>query len=288
MAWKPKVDDNGSLVLKDGIPVWTDEENGREAAVDVNELHGKILTKGREAQGYQNELKAMKERYQTIAHIDDLSQFVTDAEKARETIAALEEKDVRKAETVEKIKGDMRTQFVEKEQKLRSEFDEKLKENQETVNSLLEQIKSLMIDSQFDTCPFFNGAERKTTLTPDAAKALFRQYFALETSDDGKKRVVARWPSGDPIYASDGYDKFAEFNDAIQQIWDKYPHRDHYTPSRGGGSGATGGTDIPSGKGATVPQLQELLAKTKNAAEAVALETAIFNLQQAQRKGGGG
>lgn len=288
MSWKVKTDDNGTVVLKDGIPVWVNEEDGRESAVDVGELHGKLLTKGREAQGYQKELKALKERYAAVDGIDDLTQFVSDATKARETVAALEEKDLRKAETVEKIKNDMRTQLSEREQKLRTEYDEKLKERDATIEGQLKQISELMIDSQFDTCPLFSGPEPVTLLGADVAKSHFRRHFKLEKQEDGSQKVVARWPDGQPITKADAWDEPAPFDEAIQRIWEKYPDKDRYTRSKGGGSGATGGTKVSSGKAIPLSQLREMLTKAQNPADIAAIERTIWEQQQAARRQGGG
>lgn len=287
MAWKVKTDDGGSVVLKDGIPVWTDEETGREGSFDVNELHSKILATGKEAKRYREEVEAVKSRYEPVNAIEDLAQFVADAEKARETIAALEEKDVRKAETVEKIKNEMRAGFAEKEQKIRAEWERKLSEREAVLKQREAQIRKLTIDAQFDSCPLFSGTEPKTMLTSDVAKDVFGKHFDLEPGDDGTQKVVARL-NGEPIYSRENVGEPATFEEAIHIIWDKYPMRDHYTRSKGGGSGASGGTGISSGKAMSIPQLQELLAKTQNPAQAVAIENAIFTAQQAERRQGGG
>ena len=286
MPYKLKTDEAGNAVLKDGIPVWVENDDDEGTPIDVNAWADRIQRNNRQNETQKKKLRELEERYGPLKDVEDIEAFLQEAEKARDTIKNLEEKDVRKAETVEKIKQEMRDGFADKEKKLKAEFGTKLDEMQKQIDGKDGTIRKLMVSNRFATCDLFVGEDRKTTLPPDAAEALFGQHFKVEERD-GKTVLVAYYNNGDQVYSRERPGEPADFNEAIRSLFDRYPHKDSVLRTTPGGSGGTGGTTGVI-KPNSLAQLQKRLAETTQPVERIRLTNEIHALQMKSLQGAGG
>lgn len=279
-SYQPKLDEAGAVETKDGFPVWVDED-GNESAFDVNDLSMKVLAANAESKKRKQRLRDMEERLAHVKDIEDLGAFLEEAEKNRDAVRALSEKDVRKVETVDKIKAEMKDGFKAKEEQIRSEFKTKLEQLQQTVEAKDAQIRKLLVSNKFAASDLFSGSEPITTLPPGKAEACYGHHFKVEELDGEGVRLVAYY-NGEPIYSRERVGEHAEFDEAIQRLIDLDPDRDRILRATGGGTGAGGGTAGTPGRKDDLKTLVERRDGSENPAERIALTREIHQRQMKQ------
>ena len=103
MSWKLKTAEDGTPELKDGVPVYVDE-NGGEGPIDPNDMHRKILEVNAESKSRRERIEEMTARLKPLEGIDDVSAYLENAQKAVETVQNLEDSQLVQAGDVEKTK----------------------------------------------------------------------------------------------------------------------------------------------------------------------------------------
>lgn len=282
MPWKLKTTDDGNAVLKDGLPLFVDD-NGSENAIDPNQLHGKILDLNSESKKRREENKALREKLTLFEGVEDLAAYRQQADEAIKTVQNLKDKDLVKAGEVDKLKSDMKLGFEDQMKKLKEQFGQRENELNTHLSAKDAAIRKLMVSNRFATSSLFSGEEPKTTLPPDIAETYFGRYFEVK-AENGNLQLLAKDDSGEVIMSRQRLGDPADFEEAIQMIFDKYPGRDKLLRTPPGGSGGAGGQ---SGLTQTTP-LAKLQAAHKQAVKdgdmirQISLRTRIHEMEKKQ------
>lgn len=285
MAWKLKLTEDGAAVLKDGLPVFVDD-SGSETPIDPNQMHQKILQVNAESKSRREKLQEMEARLAPVKDVEDLTSFLDEATKAMETVRNLEDAQLVKAGEVEKIKREALQGLELQETKLKSQFQQREESLQKELSRRDQNIRQLLISNRFAQSDLFAGANRRTHLLPDFAEARFGHHFDV-VDKDGNLSVVGKDPSGEVIMSKDPkrFGEPADFDEAMEVIFNSYPQKDQLLRSGPGGSGATGGTEGVTRK-TPVAELRRQLAEATKAGRATDMVRLTRELFELQKHGG--
>lgn len=241
MPWKEN--DDKSLVRDDkGNPIWLNEA-GEEKAVDYPAMSAGLSTANREAAERKAKLREAETKLEMFKDIEDLPAWLTEANKALETVKGLPEKD---RDMEERIRAQVAAATKPK--------DDKIAELGQKIQATEERLQREAVSNAFSRSTF----AREKMIDPVLASDLFSKHFSL--NQDGK--IVATDSNGQVIYGENGE---AGFDEALAKLVDSYSGRDFLLKgSKGSGSGATGGA---GGGGSGTPKS---LAECKTEAEKIA------------------
>lgn len=221
---KLKLDENGAVVVKDGLPVW-EMPDGAELAYDVPAAHKKIGELTTEARDHR---KAKEAAEQKLAAFADL-----DPEKAKQALAFAQSMEGKKAMDDESIKAVVANAI--------KPFQDQLNAKEEALKEKEGHIYKLEVGNRFATSEYLR---EKTILgeTPDIAEAFFSKNFKVENG-----KVIALDPAGNQIYSRVKPGEPADFDEAISILVESHPRRDHILK----GTGQSGSGTTTSGKSTT-------------------------------------
>ncbi len=216
---KLKLDDNGNVVVQDGKPVYV-YDDGKEVAYDVPAAVAKISSLNAEAKQHREAKEAAEAKLKAFDGIESAEA----AKKALEVIKNLDDKKLIDAGEAEKVKAEVVKQY---EIKL-SEKDAEIAKAQNALHN--EVIGGAFARSQF--------ISDKMSIPVDMVQAYFGKHF---TYDNGK--VVAKDALGNQIFSRKAPGETADFDEAIEQIVENYPQKDHILKASGNsGSGSGAGS----------------------------------------------
>lgn len=185
---------------------------------------------------------------------------------------------------------DQAAKSAEERQRKAGEFDQLradlLKKHEESLQAVTKQAETVraklhetLKSHEFAAArEWFGGADAKTILTPAIAAAYFGRFVQVETTDDGRERVIVTGLDGHPIL-DPRTGQPAPFGPAMGQLIEMLPDKDSILRGSGKtGSGSSGGA---SG-GVSSFDVEEL---TRRAATGDA--TAIKQLRERQASLGG-
>jgi hypothetical protein len=275
------------IVQEDGKIVYVDaEDNNKELPLDPVGMYSKITDLNRENQKHRTKLEEVLETYSPIKDIEDLAAWKSEADKALETIANLNDKDWMKAEKVEKLKSEITAAYEDKLKQKDISFTEKEKAHGEEVHRLNNTIRRLLVSNQFAASKYFGGSDAITILPADIAEDHFGKYFRVEDTS-GEPVVRAYYANGDPVLSKVNPGEPAEFEEAIGLIIDNYPGKVGLMRGAEGGSGSGGGGgDLQGGAGelANLRKQHAKALKDGNVQLAVTIKNRLFAMEQKLRK----
>lgn len=211
---KLKIDENGHVVVQDDKPVYV-YDDGREIAFDAPANMAKIAQLNTEAKNH----RTAKEQAEALLKAFD----GIDAQKARqaiETVKNLDDKKLIDAGEVEKVKAEAKRAFDEQLAKVHQERDD-----------ITKQYHDAMISGEFARSKYISD---KTILPSDIMQAQFGRHFSIDK--DG--RLIGKYDDGNPIYSPTNGGDYASFDEAIEAIIARYPHKE--TILRGSGASGAG------------------------------------------------
>ncbi len=240
MYVKLALDDDGKVkVSEEGLPMFvTDKEvDGKpeEVAVNVPQMYSKIIELGKESKTHREKHEAQAEVLNLFEGIDDVDEWKKNADKSIEQVANFDDKDWLKADKVEKMKSSMKEAHEIETGKIKEQFNTALGEKDGVIGKKEEQIRTLMVSSSFAKHPLFSGEKPKTSLPPEIAETYFGQHFKVEEAN-GRLVVRGYFTNGDIVYAVSNPGEPAEFNEAMNLIFDVYPGKDKLIRAAPGGS----------------------------------------------------
>jgi hypothetical protein len=265
MPWKLKTTEDGAAVVQDELPVFLDTETGKEEPIDPNRFRQKILEVNAEAKSRREKIEEFQGRLEPVKDIENLAEFVTNANKALETVKNLEDTQLVEAGKVEQIKADAKRGLEETKEKLLAQFATREDELQKEVAARDAHIRHLMVSSRFAANEHFSGTDPKTVLPPDIAETYFGKHFDV-VEEGGRLSVVAKDAAGSVIMSRDPtrLAEPAEFDEAMEIIFATYPKKEKLLRAGPGGSGATGGAEGPGAKNPAAQIKQRLATAEKN------------------------
>jgi len=217
---KLKLDANGAVVVKDGLPVW-EMPDGTELAYDVPAAHKKIGELTVEAKTHRTEKEAALTQLKAFEGVD--------VEAAKKALVFAQSADGKKIMDDETIKATIANAL--------KPVQDQLAEAQKNLEAKDGHIYKLEVGNRFATSKFLTD---KTLLTPDAAEALFGKHYKMESN-----KAVPSDANGNPIYSRTKPGEIAEFDEALEILYEAYPHKENYRK----GSGHSGGGTPPGGGG---------------------------------------
>lgn len=228
MLMKLKLDENGHVVVQDGMPVY-EYPDGKALPFDAVSLANRMRNLEEEKNRHFTDKEELKKKLEAFSGIEDPAEAL----KAIETVKNFEAKQLIDAGEVEKLKLQMKETFDKEQGKRQEAFDAKLKEIQGTLDGKNGVIRNLLITNAFSNSPFFSGEKPRTILTPDIAATYFGQHF--EVLDDGPiPQITARDKSGEKILSRTRHGEPATFDEAMEVIIEGYPNKDRILSAKAG------------------------------------------------------
>jgi len=276
-------------VSEDGKPIFIDDKNS-EVPVDVPSMYQKIIDLGKENKGHRESNEKLKTKFSIFDDIEDIEAWKAEAVKALETVSNFNEKDWLKAEKVESMKRQMNEAHKTEIDEVKASVQKTIEDYKSTVARKDSQIFKLTILSEFSKSPLFTGENRKTTMTPDAAEAIFGKNFKVEESPTDPDKLLTRvyYDNGELIYSAARPGEPADFHEGMASLWEQYPQKDNYIRGDRGGSGAQGGQgggrekEDTSDIATLQKQYQEAVAAKKTTL-AISLKNKIWDLKRKQQ-----
>jgi hypothetical protein len=229
MALKLKLD-NGNVVLKDGSPVYINEETGAETVFDAN------LAFNTQHQ-LREENKSWRQKYQeTEKALKAFEGLNIDEVKANmDAVQKLKEIDMVKKGEMEKLNAEFAAIAQKKQEELKNSYENQIK----TIAADKERYANLYNKTVIGN-HFLNSAFIKENIAvpADMIQAAFGSRFKV----DGE-RVIALAEDGSPMLSEKNLTKEADFEEALELMVKRYPYKDAIlksTQQPGGGMNQNG------------------------------------------------
>ena len=284
--WKIKTNDDGAPMI-DGVKVIFVAPDGKELPLDPPQMYQKIIDLGKEAKGHREAAETAQAVVNLFEGIEDIPDWKKKAEEALETVSNFNDKDWMKADKVENLKKEMSDSYEAKLATQKESYNNALGEKDKVIGQKDAQIHKLLISNNFAVHPLFGGSEPKTKLTPELAEAYFAKHFRVETLSDGINLVLRAYNDPgkfeDPVYSRENPGEAADFAEAMNDLWDRYPGRDNLMAAGAAGSGSGGGGGEEDADPDSIASLEKAYAAAKEARDTVkmtALKNRIFRLKQ--------
>jgi hypothetical protein len=212
-----KINADGSAVVQDGKPVYVDD-SGSEIPFDAPAAMQKITELNSEAKKHRLAAKEANEKLSTFEGIEDPAAAI----KALQFASSMEGKKVMDDEAIQKLISNAVKPVQEKATALEKALGDKDA-----------HIYKLEVSNRFQSSPFI---KEKSIIPPDMLEATFGKNFKIENG-----RVLAFDGSGNQIFSKVKPGEPAEFDEAMQVLFDSHPLKDSlYKASGASGSGAQG------------------------------------------------
>jgi len=285
MAFKLKKDDEGKTIINQetGEPVFIGDDGGEYSFEKVQGDWGqRLATVNNESAERRKEIKALKD---VLEPWQSLGVDHEDAKGLIEKAQKIDLSKLTKAEEVEAKIASVTESLKRQMSEAQKVYEATLKDEQTKRTQAESTIHKLVITNSFASSPFFSDRD-KTLMSPDVAEMVFGNKLRVEDGHpvcypdgfdaDGE-------PKGQPMYSLKEPGKPAGFDEAVEKMWEQYPHKDRYTPAIGGGDQTRGGE---RGKGG--PKDLMALAAEAQAKGDIQASIALKNQHFANQKQQGG
>lgn len=252
MAFKLKLNADGSAVVKDGKPVFVDEEKGTELPLDANEVFNKYHTLGEENKQWRLKCKEAEAALKQFEGLD------LETVKANlDAVEKLKQVDMAKAGEIDKLKAEFQMLADKRLTETTQSYENKLKAISEKAQALESRLTKNTIRNHFLNSAFI---KENVAVPPDMIEAAFGNRFKV-TEDD---KVIALGEDGSPMLSEKKLTEVADFEEALELMIKKYPHKDAILKNKQnpGGGMNSGGRGI-----ANTPEGQKLADKNTSPAE---------------------
>jgi hypothetical protein len=232
-----KSEDGKSIEVNDeGLPIVYDDEKDdvKSFGIDAIHLYSKIPDLQKESKGHRLNAKEANEKLKAFEGLDPEK-----AAKALEITKNLSAGDLTKKEEVERLKQETENAWTEKLKAVELAHANATKTLQDEISMREVDLRKSLLSNRFATSPHFSGKEPTTTLTADIAEAYFGKYFKIEKNKAGTLETVG-YIGDDMIYSKSRPGESATFNEAMDEILERYPMKDSIM-QKSEGSGAQGG-----------------------------------------------
>lgn len=218
-------------VVSDDKPVFVGDD-GKDVAVDVANTTTTITRLNGEAKAHRERADAAELKLKTFEGITD----PVAAKTALETVKNIKDGELIAAGKVEEIKLAAKRAAEEQVAAANKTNAEELTRAKEESAKLSGQLHSTMIGGGFSRSKLVTDPKHPLSLIipADLAEARFGKHFKVEDGkvvgyyDDGKEKIFSRSRPGE----------VADFDEALEQLVEKYPGKDQII--RGTGNSGTG------------------------------------------------
>jgi len=226
---KLKLTPEGHAVVQDGKPVYV-HDDGKEVAFDAAGTVATISRLNSEAKSHRERAEAAEAALKPFAGIEDAAK----ARKALELVANLDAKKL--------VDAGERDKAIEQAIKAVEDRFAPIVKSKETLEA---QLHAHMVGGAFSRSKYI--ADKFATEGPagvEIAQALFGNRLKVE---DGK--VVAYDANGNKIYSRARPGELADAEEAIEQIVESHPYKEHLLASSGASGGGAANGAGPGGNG---------------------------------------
>ena len=252
MAFKLKLNADGTAVVQDGKPVFVDEEKGTELPLDANEVFNKYHTLGEENKQWRLKHKEAEAALKQFEGLD------LETVKANlDAVEKLKQVDMAKKGELEALKAEFQMLADKRLTETTQGYENKLKAISEKAQALESRLTKNTIRNHFLNSAFI---KENVAVPPDMIEAAFGNRFKV-TEDD---KVIALGEDGSPMLSEKKLTEVADFEEALELMIKKYPHKDAILKNKQnpGGGMNSGGRGI-----ANTPEAQKLADKNTSPAE---------------------
>jgi len=264
-----KTNEEGHVVLDDGKPVFV-KEDGTETAVDFENLVQTVNSTNSESKARKEKIRDLEKAYGKFKDFEDTP--IEDINKALEIMRNLDQKELVKAGERDEAIRQAVENTESKYKPMITGYEQKLNE----LTSDLEQKKSLIerqvLAQTLSNSPYL---DKVSNTSPDVRQTIFANNFRIEEIN-GQLKAVAYKADGEKLYSPSNPAQLCDTEEALQILWNAYPHKDLYSKMGNSGSGSTGNAGGPAnqtfsrlewqqklGK-ATVPERKEMAQQVLN------------------------
>jgi len=232
MPWK-MAEDGKVEVGESGNPLFVNGEGQAPVEVDwttalstINKLNNESQSKREAAEALANENKALKD---SLSAWDGLTPEL--ARKDRKTMESIDQKELLKADEVEKFKNSILTAAKAEKDTAVNALTMKLDEVTKIAQEKESKLDEMILTNSFADSKFVQS------LVPPSDMIIntFSSYFRIE---DGN---IVGYAGDDKIASREHPGEIAKFDEAIKILVEDYPHKDLILPGVSGGSGSKGG-----------------------------------------------
>lgn len=207
-----KMDENGSIALKDGNPVYVDT-SGAEKYVDV----GTISRLNGEAKQHREKWEGLEAKFKDFEGIDPKK-----AREALELVGKLDAKQLIDAGKVDEVKNQITSQFTTQ-----------MAEKDKAYAELNSKYENMIVNNVFANSEFIRN---NIAVPRDMFEATFRNNFKVE---DGQ--VTAYDRDGNRLYSKERAGEYATPEEALKILAESHSQRDVILKAdTGSGSGNNG------------------------------------------------
>lgn len=212
---KIKLDENGTAVLEDGLPVF-EFDDGSTSVLDVagafKGFDKKLANFNEERDRHAAKAKELKDQLKKYNGVD-----IDKYNEGMEKIKAIADQKLLDESGAESLKKSMRSIFDEELQGVHGQYKKTLTEKDEAINDLNSIVYDLAIKNEFAIDPHFSGSTPLTIYPPEDAAKIYGNNFKTEIT--GKSlRVIALDDKGAPILSKKNHGEPASFREAMAQI----------------------------------------------------------------------
>jgi hypothetical protein len=233
---KLKLDKDGNVVLKDGMPVYV-YDDGKQVPFDAVAAIKRIDNLTEEKDRHFNNLQKATKDLEKFSEIKDPAKAI----EALKTVENLDAKKLIDAGEVESLKRQLIENAENEKKILVEDFKTKESEYKQELAAKNNSIFDLMVTSEFAKNEHFSGKEPLTVLTPDIAAGYFGKHFKVENVN-GKPKVVGYFGK-EKILSRTNHGEIADFHEAIGVIVDRYPMKERILSAGKSGGGGNGNID---------------------------------------------
>jgi|GEM_PF-1413352 len=248
MPWK--LDEAGQVIIQDGNPVFTHPDgreepfNGDSALIRLGELKN-------EAKTHRQKYSELKKKVQPIldaSDIEDVGEFLTEAQEAMKLVKSYKEKGSPSAEEIERIKQGVAELFEGRIKEKDKAHQREVETRDQAIAASKNQLHRMMVKSQFEQSEFLR---EKTYVIPEMGYNTFGKNFIVEEKPGEDPVVYAVDNSGEKIFSLQG-SKYADPQEAIEILVRSHPKANQMLRTTPGGSGAGGGQEGKPFTGKTI------------------------------------
>ena len=230
MAWKLKQLQNGNFEVRDGKPVFVDDESGSEVAFDYTEHVNKVHSLNEENKTTRQKFEA---KYNSLKQFEGMSleeiQKNADAAKTLENIEAL------KKGELDKLSKTFQANHEEEVRRITTAAQNRERELLEEGAAKDQRFNNLTLDNAFTGSQFLK-ARAGTSVS------LIRSHFAPHFKVEANGTIVGYDSNGDKILSKKNVTRDADFDEALQILAEAHPDRDLFLkPIEKSGGGMSGG-----------------------------------------------
>lgn len=218
-----------------GLPVYT-HDDGKEVGFDAAGAVATIKARNGEAQSHREAKESAEAALKAFEGIEDAEA----ARTALETVRNLASGDLKTAAQIKEITDAAKRAAEEQVAAAVKAKDEEIKRVADERDSVTSAFHGELIGGGFSRSKFITD---KIAVPVDLMQSQFGRNFKVEDN-----KLVAYGPDGKKIYSRANPGNVAEFDEALEELVNAYPSRDHILKGNiGGGGGAPNSPHLPNG-----------------------------------------